>query len=113
MSAAALEDRCNRLRQPVTELVATSLGAAYRPQDLPTLRTAIAAVREILAEDPSELPEGALRAWLPTGLRNLDRMDEALDAGDAAKSYAILTDKTDGFFQLTIGCAGFVGWATA
>lgn len=111
--ADTLEHRCERLRQPVTELVATSLSAAYRPQDLPELLRTISLVRGILAEDPSGIPDGAFRSWLPTALRNLDRMQEAVDAGDAAKSYAILTDKTDGFIRLTDGCAGFPGWETA
>ncbi|WP_350349145.1 hypothetical protein ABIQ69_04190 [Agromyces sp. G08B096] len=111
--AETLERRCERLRQPVTELVATSLSAAYRPQDFPELLRAISVVRGILAEDASGLPDGAFRSWLPTALDNLDRMRDAVEAGDAAKSYAILTDKTDGFIRLTDGCAGFPGWERA
>jgi hypothetical protein len=34
-----------------------------------------------------------------------------VSAGDAATSYAVLTDKVDGFIRLTDGCAGFPGWA--
>ena len=109
--ADTLEQRCERLRQPVTELVSMSLAAVYRPQDRPERSRAISAVRAILAEDASHLPAGAFREWLPTALRNLDRMGEAVDAGDGAKSYAILTDKQDGFIRLTDGCAGFPGWA--
>jgi hypothetical protein len=109
--ADTLEQRCERLRQPVTELVAMSLAAVYRSQDLPELSRAIGAVRAILAEDASDLPAGPFREWLPTALRNLDRMGEAVDAGDGAKSYAILTDKQDGFIRLTDGCAGFTGWS--
>lgn len=111
--ADTLEQRCDQLRGPVTELVAVSISAAYRPQDLPELSRAIRDVRGILAEDTSGLPAGAFVDWIPTALRNLDRMQEAVDAGDAAASYAILTDKTDGFIRLTVGCAGFPGWATA
>lgn len=111
--ADTLEQRCERLRQPVTELVAISLSSAYRAQDLPELLRVIGVVRGILAEDPSGLPEGGLRDWLPTGRRNLDRMQEAVEAGDAAKSYAILTDQTDGFIKLAYGCAGFPGWEQA
>ncbi|WP_267898513.1 hypothetical protein [Agromyces laixinhei] len=40
-------------------------------------------------------------------------MRDAVDAGDAAKSYAILTDKNDGFIRLTVGCAGYPGWEPA
>ena len=108
--ADTLERRCERLRQPVTELVATSMSAAYRTLDLPDLLKAIATVRGILAEDPSGLPDGPFLAWLPTALRNLDNMRDAVVAGDAAKSYAILTDKNDGFIRLTVGCAGYPGW---
>jgi hypothetical protein len=110
--ADTLAERCERLRQPVTDLVAVSLSAAYRPQDLPELARAISVVRSILAEDASGLPAGPFVAWLPIGIGNLDRMAEAVDAGDSAKSYAILTDKTDGFIRLTDGCAGFPGWET-
>ncbi|UOE42638.1 hypothetical protein [Agromyces larvae] len=106
-----LAERCARLQAPVTELIAVSLSAAYRPQDLPELSRAIRAVRGILAEDPSGLPDGPFTQWLPTALRNLDRMQEAVDRGDAAASYAVLTDKTDGFIRLTVGCAGFPGWS--
>lgn len=107
-----LEQRCARLQAPVTQLIAVSLGAGYRPQDLPELSRAIADVRAILAEDQSGLPDGPFTQWLPTALRNLDRMQDAVDRGDAAASYAILTDKTDGFIRLTVGCAGFPGWGT-
>ncbi|WP_394552980.1 hypothetical protein ACDF64_01315 [Agromyces sp. MMS24-JH15] len=106
-----LAERCARLREPVTQLIAVSLGAGYRPQDLPDLSRAIAEVRGILAEDPSGLPDGAFTQWLPTALRNLDRMQEAVDRGDAGASYAILTDRTEGFIRLTVGCAGFPGWS--
>jgi hypothetical protein len=108
--ADALAERCERLRQPVTELVAISMSAAYRAQDQPELLRAIGVVRGILAENPAALPEGALRDWIPTALRNLEQMREAVERGDAAKSYAILTDKTDGFIRLAYGCAGFPGW---
>lgn len=109
--ADALAERCERLRQPVTELVAVSLSAAYRPQDLPELARAIAVVRGILADDPSSIPPGPFLDWLPTALDNLDRMTEAVNSGDSAASYAILTDKQDGFIRLTDGCAGFPGWS--
>ncbi|MRG61336.1 hypothetical protein GE115_15880 [Agromyces sp. CFH 90414] len=109
--ADTLEQRCERLRQPVTELVAMSLASAYRPQDHPELLRVIGVVRGILDEDASGLPEGAFRDWIPTALRNLDRMAEAVESGDAAKSYAILTDKQEGFIRLTDGCAGFPGWS--
>ena len=109
--ADTLEQRCDRLREPVTELVGVSISATLRPQDLPELVRAIAAVREILADDPASIPPGPFLEWLPTALRNLDRMEEALSVGDAATSYAVLTDKQDGFIRLTDGCAGFPGWA--
>ncbi|WP_136708460.1 hypothetical protein [Agromyces sp. H66] len=109
--ADTLEQRCDRLREPVTELVGVSISATLRPQDLPELKRAIAAVREILTDDTSEIPSGAFLDWLPTAVRILDRMEEAVNAGDAATSYAALTDRTDGFIRLTDGCAGFPGWA--
>jgi len=109
--SSVLEQRCERLRRPVTELVAVSISATLRPQDLPELRAAIADVQAILGEDTSEIPPGAFLDWLPTALRNLQRMDEAVAGGDAATSYAILTDKVDGFIRLTDGCAGFPGWS--
>ncbi|MEV1131389.1 hypothetical protein [Agromyces sp. NPDC049794] len=109
--ADTLEQRCDRLRDPVTELVGVSIAATLRPQDLPELARAIAAVRAILADDPSGIPPGPFLDWMPTALRILDRMEEAVDAGDAAASYAALTDRTDGFIRLTDGCAGFPGWA--
>ncbi|GAA1516216.1 hypothetical protein BJ978_001786 [Agromyces terreus] len=109
--ADTIEERCERLRQPVTELVAMSMAAVYRSQDVPELVRVIGVVRAILAEDASGLPAGALRDWLPTGQRVLDRMSEAVESGDAAKSYAILTDQQDGFIRLTDGCAGFPGWS--
>ncbi|WP_395245808.1 hypothetical protein ACGGZK_08370 [Agromyces sp. MMS24-K17] len=107
-----LAERCERLREPVTALVAVSISSTLRPQDLPELTRSIAAVRSILAEDPSGLPQGAFTQWVPTALRNLDRMQEAVDQGDAAASYAILTDANEGFIRLTVGCAGFPGWGT-
>ena len=109
--ADTLEQRCDRLREPVTELVGVSISATLRPQDLPELMRAIAAVREILSDDPSSIPPGPFLDWLPTALRNLARMEEAVTSGDPATSYAILTDQHDGFIRLTDGCAGFPGWA--
>jgi hypothetical protein len=109
--ADTLEQRCDRLREPVTELVGVSISATLRPQDLPELARAISSVRDILADDPAAIPPGPFLDWLPTALRNLDRMEEAIASGDAARSYAILTDKDDGFIRLTDGCAGFQGWA--
>lgn len=111
--AETLEQRCDRLREPVTELVGVSISATLRPQDLPELARAITTVRGILSEDTSSIPPGPFLDWLPTALHNLDRMHDAVSSGDAATSYAILTDKHDGFIRLTDGCAGFPGWARA
>ena len=111
--ADTLEQRCDRLRAPVTELVAVSISATLRPQDLPELARAVTTVRAILAEDTSSIAPGPFLDWQPTAIANLDRMQERVDAGDAAGSYAILTDKVDGFIRLTDGCAGFPGWERA
>jgi hypothetical protein len=99
--AETLEQRCERLREPVTELVGVSISATLRPQDLPELARAIAAVREILADDTSGIPAGPFLDWLPTALRNLDRMDEALNRGP--KSIEFKKTFCDHFYVTTSG----------
>ncbi|WP_067200839.1 hypothetical protein [Microbacterium sp. XT11] len=105
-----LQERCERLVQPVTSLAATSLGAAVSPTGIDDALAAARAVKAILDEDASGIEPGGFTDWLPTGRRTVAAMIDALERGDAETSYKLFTDQASGFYRLGIACQGFQGW---
>ncbi|WP_221584814.1 hypothetical protein [Microbacterium sp. G2-8] len=105
-----LEQRCERLREPVLQLAALSLGSTVSPKDMDETLAAAQRVQAILDEDSSGIASGAFSDWLPIGRQVIASMVAALERGDGAESYRLFTDKTDGFYRLGLGCAGFPGW---
>ncbi|WP_156761685.1 hypothetical protein [Microbacterium karelineae] len=108
--AETLEQRCERLREPILQLAALSLGSAVSPKDIDETLAAARRVQQILDDDTSGIAPGGYLDWVPTGRRVISDMVAALERGDRAESYRLFTDKTDGFYRLGLGCAGFPGW---
>lgn len=109
-TADTLAQRCERLREPVTQLAAVSIGAAVSPTGVSDALVAAREVQAILEDDASGIEPGAFTDWLPTARTTVRAMVEALERGDAAESYRLFTDQSTGFYRLALGCAGFPGW---
>lgn len=106
----ALVARCDALRQPVTDLTLSGIQAVMDPKAVPRAMAAINQVSAVLAEGTAGIESPRYLAWHATASETLQKMMEALEAGDGAASWKLFTDRETGFNELGAACQGCEGW---
>ncbi len=110
MTSDALVFRCEELRQPVLNLVETSIAASVKPSDAPLLVERIDSVRRVLMRGTDGIEESGYLDWHPVGLETLRNMDAAARSGDTVAAWALFKDPGTGFNALGQACQGVQGW---